>query len=212
MPWHYDVSRQSEYVKHAETHRQRFKHKWYAQYEAKTNSEIFQNHALDIMSRMTEPHVAMPAKQQSFVSTNITIIVIHPVQNCRNMVVNYVLHPHDIIMERYAYKNTGGKRIAYLGDPTPISIQKWHRHEWLTRWNSGVTVKWINYYCPLSYITNPILHEPHRNMIIVPVTSTHRELMVHGVASCCDVLRYRTFHKITQLYVLSPIIDKHLRE
>ena len=58
------------------------------------------------MSRMTEPHVAMTAKQQSFVSTNITIVVIHSIQNCRNVVVNYVLHPYDIIMERYAYKKT----------------------------------------------------------------------------------------------------------
>ena len=119
MPWHYEVSRQSEYVKRAETHRQRFKHKWYSQYEAKTNSEIFQNHALDIMSRMTEPHVAMPAKQQSFVSTNITIIVIHPVQNCRNMVVNYVLHPHDIIMERYAYKKHRRKTDSIPGGSYP---------------------------------------------------------------------------------------------
>ena len=52
----------AEYVKYAETHRQRIKHKRYTQYQSKTNSEIFQNHALDIMSRITEPHVAMTAK------------------------------------------------------------------------------------------------------------------------------------------------------
>ena len=67
------------------------------------------------MSRMTEPHVAMTAKQQSFISTNITIVVIHYIQNCRIMLVSYVLHSHDIIMEWYAYKNAGWKRITYLG-------------------------------------------------------------------------------------------------
>ena len=49
-------------------HRQRIKYKRYTQYQAKPNGEIFQNHALDIMSRMTESHVAMTAKQQSFIN------------------------------------------------------------------------------------------------------------------------------------------------
>ena len=49
------------------THRQRIKYKLYTQYQAKQYGEIFQNHALDIMSRMTEWHVAMTAKQQSFI-------------------------------------------------------------------------------------------------------------------------------------------------
>ena len=165
MPWHYKVSRQSAatYLNMSnmpKTHRQRIKHKRYIQYQAKPNGEIFQNHALDIMSRMAEPHVAMTAKQQSFMSTNITIVVIHSIQNCRNMLVTYVLRSHDIIMERYAYKKRRMETDNIPGDPTPISFQTCHRHEWLTRWNSGVTVKWINYYRPLSYITSPILYEP----------------------------------------------------
>ena len=142
------------------THWQRIKHKRFTQYQAKPKGEIFQNHALDIMSRMTESHVAMTAKKQSFISTNITIVVIQSIQNCRNMLVNYVLHSHDIIMERYAYKKRRMETDNIPGDPTPISFQRCRRHEWLTRWNSGVTVKWINYYRPLSYITSPILYEP----------------------------------------------------
>ena len=120
MPWHYKVSRQSAAThlnmsNMPKTHRQRIKYKRYTQYQAKPNGEIFQNHALDIMSRMTESHVAMTGKQQSFISTNITTVVIHSIQNCRNMLVNYVLHSQDIITERYAYKNAGWKRITYLG-------------------------------------------------------------------------------------------------
>ena len=138
MLWHYKVSRQSaatrlKYVKHAETHRQRSQHKRYTQYQAKTNSEIFQNHALNIMSRMTEPHVAMTAKQLSFISTNITIVVIHSIQNCRYVVVNYVSHPYDIIMERYAYKQRRMETDNVPEDPTPICIQTCRRREWLTR-------------------------------------------------------------------------------
>ena len=72
-------------------------------------------------------------------STNITIVVIHSVQNCRNMLVNYVLHSHDIILERYAYKKRRMETDNIPGDPTPISFQRCRRHEWLTRWNSGVT-------------------------------------------------------------------------
>ena len=153
-------SHTSEYVKHAETHRQRIKHKQYIQYQAKPNSEIFQNHALDIISRMTEPHVAMTAKQQSFISTNITMVVIHSVQNYRHMVINYVLHPYDIIRERYANEKRRMETDNIPGDPTSISIQTCRRHEWLTRWNSGVTVKWINYYRPLSHMASPIVYEP----------------------------------------------------
>ena len=165
MPWHYKVSRQSAAThlnmsNMPKTHRQRIKYKRYTQYQAKPNGEIFQNLALDIMSRMTESHVAMTAKQQSFISTNITIVVIHSIQNCRNMLVKYVLHSHDIIKERYVYKKRRMETDNIPGDPTQISFQRCRRHEWLTRWNSGVTVKWINYYRPLSYITSPILYEP----------------------------------------------------
>ena len=134
-----------------------YQNKRYTQYQAKTNGEIFQNHALDIMSRMTD---TCGHDSQSFIPTNITIAVIHSVQNCRNMVVNYVLHPYDIIVERYAYEKRRMKTNNIPGDPTPISIQTCRRHEWLTMWNSDVTVKWINYYRPLSYIASPILYEP----------------------------------------------------
>ena len=53
---------------------------------------------------MAEPHVTMTVKQQSFISTNITIVVIHSVQNGRNMLLNYILHPYDMIIERSAYE------------------------------------------------------------------------------------------------------------
>ena len=168
MPWHYKVSRPS-----AATHLNVSNMPKHTGSGSNTNDilnikpkqilkySIFQNHALGVMSRMTEPHVAMTAKQQSFIYTNITVVVIHSVRNCRNMVVNYVLHPYDIIMEQYAYEKRRMKADNLPGDPTPISFQTCRRHEWLTRWNSpGVTAKWINYYHFLSYITNPILYEP----------------------------------------------------
>ena len=95
-----------------------------------------------------------------YISTNITIAVKHSVQHCRYIEVIYVLHPYDIIMERYAYKKRRMKTNNIPGDPTPISFQTWCRIEWMTRWNSGVSVKWINYCHPLSYIKNPMLYEP----------------------------------------------------
>ena len=164
MPWHYKVSRQS-----AATH-------WICQTCRKyTGSVSKTNDILNIKpnqmvkySRTTPwtschawPNHMWPWQPNSKVSsTNITIVIIHSIQNCRNMLVNYVLHSHDIIMERYAYKKRRMETDNIPGDPTPISFQRCRRHEWLTRWNSGVTVKWINYYRPLSYITSPILYEP----------------------------------------------------
>ena len=128
MPWHYKVSRQS-----AATH-------WICQTCRKyTGSVSNTNDILNIKpnqmvkySRTTPwtschawPNHMWPWQPNSKVSsTNITIVIIHSIQNCRNMLVNYVLHSHDIIMERYAYKKHRMETDNIPGDPTPISFQR----------------------------------------------------------------------------------------
>ena len=82
------------------------------------------------------------------------------------------------------------------GDPTPISFQTCRRHEWLTRWNSGVTVKWINYYRPLSYITSSILYEP---IDLIPINAPRQRPDIARNKIWNQLINHNVFRKTAQM-------------
>ena len=123
------------------------------------------------MPRMTESHLAMTSKQQSFISTNITIVFIHSVQNCRNMIINYVLHPYDMLT-----KNAEWKRIKYQGilPWSPFKrgavMNDWSCETQMSRWNELTTMalyrilQYRFFYEPINFNPcNALLQRPDKH-------------------------------------------------